>query len=656
MVVGTAGHVDHGKTELIKALTGIDCDRWEEEKRRGISIDLGFAHLDAEGVQIGFIDVPGHQRFLDNALAGLGGVRMLLLVVAANEGVMPQTREHVAIASLLGIPAALVALTKADLASPELAEVARLEVEELLASSPWAAAEIVPVSSRTGCGLAELKRHLVELGREFAVPSDPEAPARLPIDRAFHLPGRGVVVTGTLLSGVIRPGDELEILRLGKLFKVRSIQVHHQERDQARAGERTSLLLRGAELPELMRGQQLVCPGAFELSRRLCARFTLLADAPAPLKARTECRLHLLAEETIARLSPLEPAEIEPGQEGLVAVTLRRPMPVVRGDRWIARRPSPAALLGGGEVMDPQWRRRRCATAAPDLARLCGDREEALMLWIERAGPAGATTEELARHQGVAPATLRSCLEKLVGAARLRRFPRRADEAERWVAESTFGELRASALRLVGEHFERDRFSLGMCKNELFSRLLPGIHLSLAELLVRKLVRAGALELAAGRVSIPGRVPALTATEEQLLDELRARYEAAGLHPPTLAEVTAAAPVPAEVVAGLLRLLVARGELLTLANHELIAASAVEQLRQTLLATGWERVTVPQLCELFGLTRRWAVPLLELCDTLGVTRRIGMDRTIIFGSSETTGGKPGLRDGTLQGPELEHHE
>ncbi len=306
-VVGTAGHIDHGKTRLVEALTGIDCDRLAEEKARGITIDLGFAHLREGDLQLGFVDVPGHERFLANALAGLGGIRVLLLVVSAEEGVKPQSREHLAIASLLGIPAGLVALTKIDLASPDLAELAALEVEELLAGTPFAGAEILPVSSLTGQGIAELKARLLELARRYAVPPERSRPARLPVDRSFHLKGLGLAVTGTLSSGAIRVGEELELLPAGGKARVRSIQVHGEAREEALAGERTSLRLSGVEIEETGRGTELATPGAFFTTRSLAAEFTLLADAPQPLRGWTAARLHLHTHEVLGRVRPLEP-------------------------------------------------------------------------------------------------------------------------------------------------------------------------------------------------------------------------------------------------------------------------------------------------------------------------------------------------------------
>src|SRR5688500_244617 len=298
-IVGTAGHVDHGKTRLIEALTGIDCDRWAEEKARGITIDLGFAWLTEGDLQLGFVDVPGHERFLHNALAGLGGIRLMLLVVAADEGVKPQTREHVAICSLLGIPAAVVALTKTDLVSADLVELAQLEVEELLQPTPFAGAPIVPVSAATGAGMPRLSELLLERAAAVAVPADAARPARLPVDRAFHLKGLGVVVTGTLAAGRIAAGDELAVVPGGRTARVRSVQVHGTPREEALAGERTSLQLAGVELAELERGQQLAPAGALATTHRLLARVHWLPDAGKPLAGWTSVRVHLLAAETL---------------------------------------------------------------------------------------------------------------------------------------------------------------------------------------------------------------------------------------------------------------------------------------------------------------------------------------------------------------------
>src|SRR3954465_5588549 len=378
VIVGTAGHIDHGKTSLVLALTGIDCDRWAEEKARGITIDLGFPHRTAGDLQIGFIDVPGHERFLHNALAGMGGVRVMLLVVAADEGVKPQTREHLAVCSLLGIPAGLVALTKSDLVAPDLMELAQLEVEELLAGTPFAGSALLPVSSVTGLGLPKLEKSPLDSAARHAAPPDPHRPARLPIDRAFHLKGLGVVVTGTLASGTVRPGDTLELLPRGERARVRSVQVHGQPRERADAGERTSLQLTGVALEDLTRGMQLGTPEAFEATTSLLGRFTLLPDAPAPVRGFIPVRLHLYASEVLGRMRPLNPEGLAPGETGPVGTRPQAPVSALGGDPFILRRPSPPATLGGGEILDPRWRRHRGTILQQALTSLQKDLPAAL--------------------------------------------------------------------------------------------------------------------------------------------------------------------------------------------------------------------------------------------------------------------------------------
>jgi selenocysteine-specific elongation factor len=304
-IVGTAGHIDHGKTKLVEALTGIDCDRWAEEKRRGITIDLGFAHLETEDLQIGFVDVPGHERFIDNALAGLGGIRVMLLVVAADEGVMPQTREHLAICDLLEIPAALVALTKSDLVEQDELELAELEIRELLEDTAFADAEVIPVSSMTGKGIPELRGKLAGLAARFALEPDPTRPTRLPIDRIFALRGLGQIVTGTLTDGRIEPGDTLVALPGRFNVRVRSIQVHGTDRPRACKGERTALRLGGVESGSLTRGSQLVKRDAYRESRRILVRLKLLDDGAKPIEGNVPVRVHIATSEIHGRLYPL---------------------------------------------------------------------------------------------------------------------------------------------------------------------------------------------------------------------------------------------------------------------------------------------------------------------------------------------------------------
>jgi selenocysteine-specific elongation factor len=636
VIVGTAGHIDHGKTSLVKALTGIDCDRWAEEKARGITIDLGFAHLSVhrpdDDLQIGFVDVPGHERFLHNALAGLGGIRIMLLVVAADEGVKPQTREHLAVCSLLGIPAGLVALTKVDLVAPDLLELAELEVEELLAGTPFAGAPVLPVSSVTGQGISELTAALAGLAERWATPPDPERPARLPVDRAFHLKGLGVVVTGTLASGAVRTGDTLEPLprRAGaaERVRVRSIQVHGQAREEAEAGERTSLQLTGITLEELERGQQLGAPDAFTATTSLLVRFTLLPDAPAPVRGFVPVRLHLFAGEALGRMRPLKEEGLAPGESGPVEIRLESPVVAVRGDRTIVRRPSPQATLGGGEVLDPRWRRHRGATLAAALGALQGELRPAVAFWAQEAGERGVDAAEIARRLGVPPARAAAELEALAKEQKLLAVPAPGSSA-RWIASAAVQRVTERARRVLKEYFQKDRLADSIPKAEAVRRILRGRAADLAPVYLGWLEAQKVLTVQGDQITLPGRSAQLTGEESKLASAVLERFERGGLTPPGPEELSVGLSAKPQILEGVVRHMVARGQLIRLPSGLILAASAIGTLRRDLLATSWERFSVADFKDRFGLSRKWAIPLLEHLDSTGATRRLGDERMVV---------------------------
>jgi len=629
IVVGTAGHIDHGKTSLVLALTGIDCDRWAEEKARGITIDLGFAHLLEDDLQVGFVDVPGHERFLHNALAGLGGIRIMLLVVAADEGVKPQTREHLAVCSLLGIPHGLVALTKADLAAPDLVELAHLEIEELLAETPFAGAPILAVSSTTGAGIPELKAALLDLAARAATPPDRERPARLPIDRAFHLKGLGVVVTGTLTSGVVRAGETLDLLPRGPKARVRSIQVHGQAREEAEAGERTSLQLNGVTLEDLGRGMTLAPPEAFAPSTSLLARFTLLADAPAPLRGFVPVRLHLYASEVLGRLRPLNKDGLAPGETGPVEIRLEEPVTAVRGDRYIIRRPSPAATLGGGEILDPRWRRHRGTVLAEALAALQGDLPPALAFWVQEAGERGVEAPEVARRLGLPPARAAAELSALAGKNRLIEIAEGPGHGRRWISPAAVQRVTERARRVLKEYFQKDRLAESIPKAEAVRRILRGRAADLAPVYLDWLTAQKVLAVQGDQVVLPGRGSQLTGEESKLAAAVLDRFDKAGLAPPGPEELSISLSAKPQILDGVVRNLVARGQLTKLPTGLILASSALVTLKRDLLATPWQRFTVADFKDRFGLTRKWAIPLLEHLDSTGATRRMGDERTVV---------------------------
>ncbi len=627
-VVGTAGHVDHGKTRLVQALTGVDCDRWEEEKRRGITIDLGFASMIEDGWQIGFVDVPGHERFVRNALAGLGGIQMMALVVAADEGVMPQTLEHLAICSLLRIPAGVAVLSKTDLVAPDLLELAQLELEETLADTPFAEAPILPVSSETGEGLDQLRETLVRLAGE-AAPIDRHRglPARMPIDRAFHLKGLGVLVTGTLARGTVTVGAELDILPSGARARVRSIEVHGDSRERAEAGERTSLQLVGVGLEDIARGHELGAPGVYRAASSLLVRVRLLPTAPEAIQGSCSVRLHLMAAQQVGKLRPLSPERLEPGGEAVAEIRLEEPLVAIRGDRFVIRRPSPQTTLGGGEVLDPAWRHRRGKALGTTIDALTAGASEAAVQWAADGREAGLATSELALRLGVVRGDAASVL---TGAAQegllLEAGP------ERFVTSATVRNVSHRARRLVEAHFAADRLSRGMPKAELVRRLLGAHAADLAPAYLNWAGQGGsdkAVAVQGELVTLPGRAGELTDVESKLAQGIVDGFENQGLTPGSPEELCRSLGAKPQVFDGVLRYLVERGRLARLPNGLILAASALQQFQGDLLATGWDTFTVTEFKDRFGLTRKWAIPLLEHLDRQRLTRREGDRRRVL---------------------------
>ncbi len=629
VVVGTAGHIDHGKTELVKALTGIDCDRWAEEKERGITIDIGFAHLTEGDLQVGFVDVPGHERFLHNALAGLGGIRVALLVVAATEGVMPQTREHLAVCSLLGIPSAIVALTKVDLVEVDLAELAELEIEEFLDRTPYRGSPIIRVSAVTGEGIDGFRRALIDLASEHVIEGSPQDPVRLPVDRAFHLRGLGTIVTGTLVSGVIEQGDRLELLPSGETLQIRNIQIHGENRSYASAGERTSLQVTGAGLEKLSRGLQLVTPGAFRSTTQLCARFEHLEDSPIEIGQAVEIRLHLFSSEVVGTLRPLRPRRIQPGADGIVQIRLRDPVVALRGDRIVVRRTSPATTIGGGTLLDSDWSRPRRRGLAEALDALSGPTEEAICFWIDTAGAAGMTTQELRPRLALRSELQSRILTELVESGRLLEISADQGDACRWISSRIFDQVAGRAAQALEGFFTQNRLAVGMPKAQLIEHILPELSARLADYYLGSLDRRGVLHVKDGVVTLPGRKVELSQAEARAAERLLDAIEQGGLAPPEddrLREMVVA-DLPGAFDAAV-KYLLATGKLVRLPNRALVSAAAIQQMQSALLDSGVERLTVPEFKDRFHLTRKWAIPLLEHLDSVGFTRRAGDLRLI----------------------------
>src|SRR5215472_1062497 len=421
IIIGTAGHIDHGKTALVKALTGIDADRLEEEKRRGITIDLGFAHLEmtaanGEKLRLGFIDVPGHERFVRNMLAGVGGIDLVLLVIAADESIKPQTREHFEICRLLSIPRGITVITKSDLVDEETLSVVRLEIEDFVRGSflDTARSLMVAVSLLKGAGLEELKQEIARLAVE--IPSrDYDALFRLPIDRVFVMKGFGAVVTGTLIAGKIAKEEEVEVFPARKRARVRGVQVHGASAEQAMAGQRTALNLAGVQVEELARGMTLAAPGTLEPTQRFEVQISVLEDAK-PLKDRARVHLHAFSSETIAEVALYDQTEVKPGGTTFAQLRTAEPLLLLPGDRAILRQFSPVVTIGGAIVLDafPPHRQKPDAIQAFLQTQAMGSRQEALLARIARRGHEALSLAAAVRETGLKSSVLQPMIAALV--------------------------------------------------------------------------------------------------------------------------------------------------------------------------------------------------------------------------------------------------
>ncbi len=619
VVLGTAGHIDHGKTSIVAALTGVDCDRLPEEKRRGITLVLGFAPLpDPRGeLEISFIDVPGHERLVHTMIAGAGGIDRALLVVAADEGAMPQTREHLEVLSLLGVRGGVVALTKSDLVDPEYAALEIEELRDLLAGGPLAAAPIVACSARTGEGVEALREAVLECARGVVRRAEPHRPFRLSADRVFSLPGAGTVVTGTARWGVVRPGDELAALPSGRALRVRAVQVHGAPRDEAGVGERVALQLAGAAVSEVPRGEQLVGAGPWQPTRRLAA--TLQPVPGAALAEGEVVWLHLLAARVPARIERLHPPELAAGVPARAIVRLARPQLAFPGDRVVLRRISPARTLAGGVVLDPRpplFRRREAErlAALPDPA---ADLENALAAWVDGAGVGGVEVADLAGRLGLAAAALDAPLGRLVAAGGVvvaRRQP------QTLLARTAVAAVRARA-RAALDAAGAD----GVPIAELAARLLGDEAVPLRELYLADWRSSGVMQELAGRALAAGRAP----LEDPLSGRVEALYRETGFEAPSPEEAAVRLGANPKSVAGAAKLLVERKRLARVGGKWLLHRELLDEVAASLRAWGVETFDVPAFKERFALTRKLAIPVLEWLDSERVTRREGERRRVL---------------------------
>jgi len=652
VIVGTAGHIDHGKSALVQALTGTDPDRLKEEKARGITIDLGFAHHVLGDLDVAFVDVPGHERFVKNMLAGVGGIDLVVLVVAADESVMPQTREHFDICRLLHVPAGLVALTKSDLADADMLEIARLEVQELVAGSFLEGAPVVPVSSRTGAGLEAFRAALAAAAAGVRGRASDTKP-RLPIDRVFSMKGFGTVVTGTLVSGRIGADDELIVAPGNRRVKVRGVQVHREKRSEAVAGQRAAVNLGGIDVAEIARGQSLIRERTFEETRVVDAVVEVLPTAKA-LQHGARVRFHQGTTEILGRVAVIGPAEpsaragsatsaerrpaVGAGSRAFVRLRLERPAILARGDRYILRAYSPAITIAGGHILDPKPPRagvrsagaidrcRRLDFAPEDeTARAAADLRAASLM-VEEAGRAGLPVPALVTRIGLEARSVDSAADALVASGAAVRA------GDTLVSASVFEALKASIVALLAEHHRRQPLSEGVPREEARERLFAHGSAVVFERALAELAATAGVSVRE-RLALATHHVELSPEEERARDAVVGALQAAGLTPPDTATLAAQAGASVAVVDRVLKLLqrqkvVAKVDTLWF-HDETLKALKAEVAALKAAGGAAARIDVSTFKERFGVTRKFAIPLLEYLDRERITRRVGDARVLL---------------------------
>lgn len=636
IVLGTAGHIDHGKTALVKALTGIDTDRLKVEKERGITTELGFAHLDLDGRRFGLVDVPGHERFIKAMVSGAAGLDLVCLVIAADEGIMPQTREHLDICELLAVRRGVVALTKADLVDDEWLELVTEEVRAGLAGSFLRDASIIPVSARAGTGLDALRAEFVRLTKDLPLRSADGA-FRLPLDRVFTIRGFGTVVTGTVLSGTVRLGDTVVVHPRGITGKVRGIEVHGEAAEESLAGMRCALNLSGVTREELRRGDILSLPGAITPSHIIDARFRYLATSKVPLKRRSRVLFHHATAQLMGSLVLVDRDELQPGEEGLVQLRLdiSEPIAALPGDHFICRgfviQEHYGTTTGGGEILRVQApKARRSASESADMLRRMAEAEkdERVALEVKGAAAAGMDIAELGRRLGDSHAELRAALERLVMAGEVicaGGGKAAADDSSVYCHTEPFARLEKQAMEHLTAFHELHPHKEGMSRQELMARLPRAMPPRLYDALLAGLERRGAIQIDADLVrrarAAANAGPRLSPLEQQIADQFRAW----GITPERPNAVPAAVAADAKAVNAALERLLTQKVLVKIKPDLYMDADTLGELRQRLIAhlDSHGQITPAEWKTITGTSRKYSIPLAEYFDGEKLTLRIG---------------------------------
>ena len=630
IILGTAGHIDHGKSSLIKALTGIDPDRLKEEKLRGITIELGFAYLTLPtGQLLGIVDVPGHERFVRHMVAGATGMDLVALVIAADEGVMPQTREHLEICELLKVKQGLVVLTKTDLVEKDWLELVEEEIREALEGTFLEGAPLVRFSAVSGEGIDALLTTLAELSAQV-----PRKPARgifrLPVDRVFTIKGFGTVVTGTAITGHLKVGDAITVYPPLYKGRVRNLQMHGSGVEEILAGSRAAVNLQGLEKEEVERGMVVATPGSLIPTRRLDTFLEVLESAPRPLKHRQAVRFHTGTSERLAVPLLLDADELPPGAAGYVQFLLRDAVALKPGDRFVIRNLSPAITWGGGQILhvNPSRHKRRQESVLAGLKTLeQGTPEEQVRLYLEEAGPAGRSRPELAAMLPWSPSDLANLLNALVQKGEVLLYD---PENQRYVLAATARSLEENILQYLKPYHQQNPLKPGFSKEELRRKLPPQLEVRLFNDLLASLTRQKQIVLEKDLVRLASHRVQLATDQEDLSRRLESLYQGGELSPPTLKELEAALKVPLAKLQPLLALLVNQGRLVKVKEDLYFHTEAVARLKARLVdfLKKNREISVLQFKDLTQTSRKFTIPLLEYFDTNRVTVRVGEARRL----------------------------
>lgn len=635
IILGTAGHVDHGKTSLIRALTGIETDRLKEEKERGITIELGFAYLDLPcGHRLGIVDVPGHEKFIRNMVAGAAGMDLVAFVIAADEGIMPQTVEHFEICQLLGVRDGLIVLTKKDMVEKEWLDMVIEEVRDFFTGSFLDNAPIVPVDSISGEGIGEIVKLLDAKVRAIDFHEE-YGPFRMAVDRVFSMKGFGTVITGTSLSGRIETGADVMFYPGGLTAKIRGIQVHGRDVDLVEAGHRTAINLQGIEKEQINRGDVAATPGSLIASTLLDADFQHLKTARRELKNRTQVRVHLGTREIVGRIVLLESSTLLPGETSPIQLILQDPVAVWPGDRFVIRSYSPITTIGGGSILDNSPKKRKRAlerdrerNRAYFAELAAADNEQKLLLLIKDCGFHGITAGQLIARTGFFSKKLKKMLQQPISTGALLVID---SESQRLLSASVAEELNRQIIDLLTNFHRLNPLKPGLPKEELRSQLRPSVDQKLLQTVLAALVKKGMIELVGAEVKLSGHTVVLQVNEQEMEQKIGTLYREAGLTPPNLKEVLAAfTEFPEKRIRQVIDLLVAKGTLIKINETLSFHAPAILALQDEVVAfiRREGEIDAQRFKDLTGLTRKFSIPLLEYFDKIKLTIRIDDKRVL----------------------------